>query len=196
VSDYRLDDWGLISGRSKGFSSRICVLYTPGLRPTQVPNKWALGFFPRGKARLGRDAGHSPHLVPKSIMSRNYIVPLSLVTCMAVWGQLYFTNRTNPSYGSNIRTLSGFIQGWNTVFVTLTCQQRHFNGPSLVHDLTQLTVYQPAPSSRRVFTAKISEQVSIFKLQFFSYIFLHNLYSSRNIVRMIRSRRIRWWCNG
>jgi hypothetical protein len=30
------------------------------------------GPFPGGKARPGRDADHSPHLVPRSRMSRSY----------------------------------------------------------------------------------------------------------------------------
>jgi len=30
------------------------------------------GSFPVAKARPGRDADHSPHLVPRSIMSRSY----------------------------------------------------------------------------------------------------------------------------
>jgi hypothetical protein len=45
--------------------------------------------FPGGKARLGRNADHSPHLVPRSRMSRSYISsPLWRLHCVA--GHLYF----------------------------------------------------------------------------------------------------------
>jgi len=47
------------------------------------------GPLPGGKARPGREADHSPHLVPRLRMSRSY-TPLPLVACMAVAGQLYF----------------------------------------------------------------------------------------------------------
>jgi hypothetical protein len=43
------------------------------LGPTQPPAQWVLGFFPGNKTRTGRDADHSPHLLSKSRMSRNYI---------------------------------------------------------------------------------------------------------------------------
>jgi hypothetical protein len=40
--------------------------------------------------RSGRDADYSPHLVPRSKMSRSYILPLPLDACIAVAVQLYF----------------------------------------------------------------------------------------------------------
>jgi hypothetical protein len=49
------------------------------------------GHFPGGKARPGRDADHSPHLVPRSRMSKSYI-PLSPSASMVCSGTaLVFT---------------------------------------------------------------------------------------------------------
>jgi hypothetical protein len=39
--------------------------------------------FPGGKAQPGRDADHSPHLLPRSRMSRRYTSSLSLGAGMA-----------------------------------------------------------------------------------------------------------------
>jgi hypothetical protein len=49
-----------------------------------------MGSFPGSKARLGCDADHIPHLVPRSTMSRSYTssTPWHLY---GVAGQLYFT---------------------------------------------------------------------------------------------------------
>jgi hypothetical protein len=44
----------------------------PTLGPTQPSVKGYRGSFPRGKARLERDADHPPHLVPRSTVSGNY----------------------------------------------------------------------------------------------------------------------------
>jgi hypothetical protein len=59
VSDYGLDDRGSIPGRGKGFFlSPLCPdrLWGP---PNLLYNGYR-GSFPRGKARPGRDADHSP----------------------------------------------------------------------------------------------------------------------------------------
>jgi hypothetical protein len=42
------------------------------LVPTQPPVQWVPGSIPGGKARPGRDADHSSHLVPRSRMGRSY----------------------------------------------------------------------------------------------------------------------------
>jgi hypothetical protein len=46
----------------------------PALRSIPPPIQWATGggSFPGGKGRPGSDADHSPHLVPRSRMSRSY----------------------------------------------------------------------------------------------------------------------------
>jgi hypothetical protein len=71
ADDYRLDDQRSITGRSKGFflSSR-CPDQLWGA--SSLLFKGYREFFPGGKARPGRDADHSPRLVPRSRMSRSY----------------------------------------------------------------------------------------------------------------------------
>jgi hypothetical protein len=57
--------------RRKDFSSSLCVQTGSGAHPASCPMGTG-GPFPGGKARPGRDADHSPHLVPRSRMSRSY----------------------------------------------------------------------------------------------------------------------------
>jgi hypothetical protein len=74
VSDYGLDDraiWVRSTAGAKDFSSSLCVQTDSGAHPASC----TIGTgspFPGGKARPGRDADHSPHLVPRSKMSRSY----------------------------------------------------------------------------------------------------------------------------
>jgi hypothetical protein len=74
VSNYGLDD-RKIGVRSpagtKNFSSILCVQTGSGAHPASCPMGTG-GPFPGGKARPRRDADHSPHLVPRSRMSRSY----------------------------------------------------------------------------------------------------------------------------
>jgi hypothetical protein len=86
VSDYRLDDRGSIPG-GKGFFALTSVS-KPAPRPTQTPIQWVPGVLSMGIERPGRDTDDSPHLVPRSGVSRTYI-STPLVACMAVGGQLY-----------------------------------------------------------------------------------------------------------
>jgi hypothetical protein len=62
VSDYGLDDGaiGVLSlAGAKDFSSNLCVQTGSGAHPASCTmGTW--GPFPRGKARPGRDADHSP----------------------------------------------------------------------------------------------------------------------------------------
>jgi hypothetical protein len=74
VSGYGLDDRAIevrFPAGEKDFSSILCV-------QTGSPASCTMGTggpFPGGKARPGRDANHSPHLVPRSRMSRSYTSP-------------------------------------------------------------------------------------------------------------------------
>jgi hypothetical protein len=74
VSDYGLDDRAIgvrSPAGAKDFASNICVQTGSGAYPASctMGNGDA---FPGGKARPGRDANHSPHLVPMSRVSRSY----------------------------------------------------------------------------------------------------------------------------
>jgi hypothetical protein len=89
VSDYRLDDQGLIPGRGKYFYSSLCV--QTGWGPPSFLSNGYRGSFPGVKARLGRDADHSPPLVPRSRRSRSY-TSCPFGACMAIAGRLYFFN--------------------------------------------------------------------------------------------------------
>jgi hypothetical protein len=74
VSGYGLDDRAIevrSSPEVKDFSSSLCVQTSSGAHPASCTMGTG-GPFPGGKARPGRDTDHSPHLVPKSRMSRNY----------------------------------------------------------------------------------------------------------------------------
>jgi hypothetical protein len=62
-------------GRGKGFFSPASVSSSEA-HPASCPIG-TVGSFPRGKARPGRDADHSPHVAPRSRMSRSHI-PLPL----------------------------------------------------------------------------------------------------------------------
>jgi hypothetical protein len=73
--------------KTKDFSSSLCVQTSWG--PPSLLSNGYRGSFLGGKERPGRDADHSPRLVPRSRMSRSY-TPLPLSTCMACTGQLYF----------------------------------------------------------------------------------------------------------
>jgi hypothetical protein len=57
--------------RAKDFSSNLCVQTGSGTHPASCTMGTG-GPFPGAKVRPGRDADHSPHLVPRSRMSRSY----------------------------------------------------------------------------------------------------------------------------
>jgi hypothetical protein len=57
--------------KAKYFSSSLCVQTGCGAHPASCP-MGAGGPFAADKARPGRYADHSPHLVRKSRMSRSY----------------------------------------------------------------------------------------------------------------------------
>jgi hypothetical protein len=56
---------------AKDSSSSLCVQTASGAHAASYPmGTW--GPYPRGKARPGRDADHSPHLVPRSRKSISF----------------------------------------------------------------------------------------------------------------------------
>jgi hypothetical protein len=62
VSDYGLDDRAIVvrsPARAKDYSSNLCVQTGSGAHPASCTMGTG-GPFPGGKARLGRDADHSP----------------------------------------------------------------------------------------------------------------------------------------
>jgi hypothetical protein len=66
VSDYALDDRA-IGVRSPAGAKDFSSVSRSALRPTQPPVQWVPGVLSAVvKARPGRDADHSPHLVPRS----------------------------------------------------------------------------------------------------------------------------------
>jgi hypothetical protein len=79
VSDHDLDDQAIevrFPAEAKDFSSNLCVQTGSGAHPTSC-RMGTGGSFPGGKARPGRDADHSPHLVPRSWMSSSYTMACS-----------------------------------------------------------------------------------------------------------------------
>jgi hypothetical protein len=68
VSDYGLDDRTIgvrFPAGAKDFSSSLCVQTGSGAHPASCTMSTG-DPFPGGKAWPGRDADHSPHLVPRS----------------------------------------------------------------------------------------------------------------------------------
>jgi hypothetical protein len=68
--------------RRKDFSSSLCVQTGSGAHPVSCTMRTG-GQFPGAKTRPGRDADHSPQLVPRSRMSRSYTSspPSAFVAC-------------------------------------------------------------------------------------------------------------------
>jgi hypothetical protein len=72
VSDYGLDDRAIgVRSAAKDFSSSLCVQTGSGAHPASCTMGTRV-LSPGVKARPGRDADHSPLLVPRSRMSRTY----------------------------------------------------------------------------------------------------------------------------
>jgi hypothetical protein len=67
VSDYGLDELAIgvrSPSETKDFSCSLCVQTSSGAHPASCTMGTG-GPFPGGKARSGRDADHSPHLVTR-----------------------------------------------------------------------------------------------------------------------------------
>jgi hypothetical protein len=74
VSDYVLYDRAIgvrSPAEAEDFSSILCVQTGSGAHPASCPMGTGVP-FPEDKSRPERDAVHSPHLVPRSRMSRSY----------------------------------------------------------------------------------------------------------------------------
>jgi hypothetical protein len=78
VADYRVDDRAIgvrSPTEAKDFYSSLCVQTASGAHPASCTMGTGVT-FPEAKARTGREADHSPHLVPKSRISWSYISSL------------------------------------------------------------------------------------------------------------------------
>jgi hypothetical protein len=83
------------------------------------------GPFPGAKARPGRDADHSRHLMPRSRKSRSYISspPSAFVACSGI--ALAFTHAVSSSdyTASNDRMINGVERKWeDTVVAQFTAE--------------------------------------------------------------------------
>jgi hypothetical protein len=87
VPGYGLDDRGdrgSVPDKGKEFSSSLCVQTGSGAHPASCTMGTG-GPFPRGKTRPESDADNSPHLMPRSWMSRSYtsFPPSAFMACIA-----------------------------------------------------------------------------------------------------------------
>jgi hypothetical protein len=92
VSDHGLDDRAIevrSPAETREFSSNLCVQTGSGAHPASCP-MGTRGPFSGGKARQGRDADHSPHLLPRSWMSRSYTSSLPCASIGVLWDCLTF----------------------------------------------------------------------------------------------------------
>jgi hypothetical protein len=74
VSDYGLDSWAIrfrFPAGAKDFSSNLCVQTASEAHPASCTMGTG-GPFPRTNRSRGLKLDHSPHLVPRSGMSRSY----------------------------------------------------------------------------------------------------------------------------
>jgi hypothetical protein len=86
VPGNRLDDRAIevrSPAEAKGFTSSLSVQTGSGANPDSCTMGTGGGPFPRAKARPGLDGDHSPHVVPRSRMSRSYTLspPSASVAC-------------------------------------------------------------------------------------------------------------------
>jgi hypothetical protein len=73
VSGYGLEDRAIeVRSLAEARDFSLTSVSRPDLGPTQIPAQCVSRVLPGGKARPGRKADHSPHVVPRFIMSRSY----------------------------------------------------------------------------------------------------------------------------
>jgi hypothetical protein len=70
--------------REEDFSYNLCVQTCSKAHPASSPMGTG-GPFTGGKARQGRDVDHSPHLVPRSWMSRSYTSSRPCASIVVLW---------------------------------------------------------------------------------------------------------------
>jgi hypothetical protein len=124
VSGYGLDDRAiefLSPAETKDFSSSLCIQTGSGAHPASC-TLGTRGPFSGAKARPGRDADHSPHLMPRSSMSRSYtsFPPSAFMACsgrvLASWLSVFkkLIHASWTIYLREIRFLSKFGHYKNT----------------------------------------------------------------------------------
>jgi hypothetical protein len=87
ASDYELYDRAIEDrspAEARDFSSNLCVHTGSGAHPISCTMGTGSP-FPGGKARPGRDVDHSPHLVPRSWMSRSYTSSFLCASIGVLW---------------------------------------------------------------------------------------------------------------
>jgi hypothetical protein len=98
MSGYGLDDRAIevrSLAEAKDFSSSLCVQTGSGVHPASC--KMSTGSpFPGAKARPGRDADHSPHLVPRSKMNRSYTFSPPKRLRFVLWDSFSFALSCDP----------------------------------------------------------------------------------------------------
>jgi hypothetical protein len=108
ASDYGLDDRAIGVRSAEG--QRIFPLTSVSRGPPSLLHNGYRGSFPWGKARPGRDADHSSHVVPRSRMSRSYIAspPQAPPWCVAELLCFFFL----PDFMSEVFLLHAAFTPW------------------------------------------------------------------------------------
>jgi hypothetical protein len=92
ASDYGLDDQGSIPDGGKNyFPSSLCVQTGSGGPPSLLSNGY-WGTFPGGKARPGRDAGHSPPSSAEVVNEYELHILCPCASTGVLWDWFTFTN--------------------------------------------------------------------------------------------------------
>jgi hypothetical protein len=104
TTDWTTERWVRSLTEAEDFSSNVCVETCSEAHPASYP-MGTRAPFPGCKARPVRDADHSPHLVPRSRMSRSYISPPQAPLWRVV-GQLYFAFKLIFSLTSSVGELN------------------------------------------------------------------------------------------